>query len=198
MCKWIFPQFTLYVVCVLICFIGCDFKEPFIHPSVRCDVRKQDWTGWTCSPSTALFILTLFPHAYIHQADTHPCVGVLPAGLIDYCPPWAASPQKTPSGGWTPSFVPKWTCIKSSLSTFNLVSVTGAVMEADWHLFGVLISRLTALWDDQIDLIYGISTDSIHVLRAVLVCRRCSLLLNFIMNFITAPHAVCPTSAGRL
>lgn len=26
-----------------------------------------------------------FTHSYIHQVDAHPCVGVLPEGLIDYC-----------------------------------------------------------------------------------------------------------------
>lgn len=149
---------------------------------------------WLCSSC-----LTRFPHGYIHQADTHPCVGVLPAGLIDYCPLWAASQQKTPSGaGWTPSLVVKLTCINSSLSNFSLLSVTGTVVEAGWHLFGVFKCQLAALWGDHSDLMCEMSTDSILVLRKVLVCRSCSHLLKFIMNLINAPHAVCPTLVGRL
>lgn len=40
------------------------------------------------SVSRALFISSdsnHFTHSYIHQVDAHPCVGVLPEGLIDYC-----------------------------------------------------------------------------------------------------------------
>lgn len=114
------------------------------------------------------------------------------------CPPWAAGLQKTPSGGWTPSLVVKLTCINPPLSNFRLLSVTGTVMEADWHPFGVLTCQLTALWGDQNDLMFGMSADSIGVLRTLLVCLSCSHFLKFIMNFITAPHAVCPTSAARL
>lgn len=38
--------------------------------------------------SPALFISSdsnHFTHSYIHQVDAHPCVGVPPEGLIDYC-----------------------------------------------------------------------------------------------------------------
>ena len=84
---------SLLYSCVLICLIGGYF-----HSSL-CELPRPR-LGLSSS------LLTRLPHGDIHQADTHPCVGVLPAGLIDCCPLWAASLQKIPSGGWTASLVP--------------------------------------------------------------------------------------------
>lgn len=65
-------------------------KEAFYSSLCLTAAHEQDWTGWGCSTSF-LFISSdsnHFTHSYIHQVDAHPCVGVPPEGLIDYCGLW--------------------------------------------------------------------------------------------------------------